>query len=319
MYNFFNKNLIVQTIILAALSIYSIVIIFGNINLVTPSGVDPLYQVLYSLLVNHTGILRLFVIILLIFQIVLLQFFFKKNNFSDSLSLFPAIWYLAILVAGNFLQQISPLIFVNFFVILLLYLNINYESGSIKNNVFLSGIIIGISFFIDVTSLLLLFFVIFSLIVNRFSKGKDIFIAIFGLLIPVIYFISYGFFTDNLFLMIPSFQDFHFFGIAAFFTTFKIWDLIFIILLVIILLYAIVYLKISFSNKLIVMRKRLITINILTVILFLAFILSGNHYPHLLLYMLIPVSIYFPLIQDNKQRWIVNDILFLLLIISLWL
>lgn len=319
MYKFFNKNLIVQTIIMVALIIFSIFIIFGNITMEVPSGVDPLYQFLYSLLYNQTGVLRTVVILSLIIQVVMLQLVFKKNNFLDSASLFPAIWFLAYLIAGNFLQEISPLFFVNFIIVFLLYLNINYESVSIKNSVFLSGICVGISFFIDFTSFLLLFFVIFSLVINRFSKGKDIFIAIFGLLIPIIYFFSYGFFTDNLLMIIPTFQDFHFFGITSFFSDFKLVDLFFMILLVIILFYATVSLRISFSNKLIVMRKRLITINILTIVLFLAFLLSGNHYPHLLLYLLIPVSIYFPLIQDNKKRWIFNDVILLLLLIVLWL
>jgi hypothetical protein len=319
MFKFLNKNLIVQIVILAGLIICSAVNIFGNIKMTLPSGTDPLYRLLFSLLSNYPAMLRLVVIVLLTLQIVMLQFFFKKNNFSDTITLFPTIWYLAFLVAGNFLQEISPLFFVNFFVILLLNLNVNYDSASIKNSVFLSGIIIGISFFIDVTSLLLLFFVIFSLTVNRFSKGKDIFIAIFGFFIPIIYFLSYGFMTDNFYVIIPSFQNFHFFGIATFFTEWNYWDLIFVILFFFILFYSVVVLKLYFSNKLIVMRKRLVTINILTVVLFLALVLSGNHYPNLILFMVIPVSIYFPLIQDNKQRWIFNDIILLLLLISLWL
>lgn len=319
MFKFLNKNLILQSILFIGLLGYSVFLIFNGLEFYIPEGAPVLSTSLYALATNYPLLMQVVVTCVLLSQLALLQYFFGKNDFSESFQLSPSIWYMAYLAGSGCLTHLSPLFFINLLIIILLLLNANYDMASIKSRVLVSGILIGIAFFIDIVCALLIVFIIIALIVNRFSKAKDILVSIFGFSIPVIYFFCYYLFTDQLSIITDSFLQLRFFGFYHSFPALSVINIIGFILLVVMLLYLMVLLRVIFANKLIVMRRRLITLDVMTIVLFFIIMLSPDHYPGVLLYLFIPVSVYCSLISQHKRHWLLHDIVMLTVLILLCL
>ncbi|MEG1556506.1 MAG: hypothetical protein RR356_07270, partial [Bacteroidales bacterium] len=218
------------------------------------------------------------------------------------------IFYLLFLICGGFLNEITPAFFTNLFILLIINLNSNYLSETIKSRVFLSGVLTGIASLIDPVSLVLLFFVIATLIVNRFNKSKEIVIAIIGLVILYLYFFSYYFFTDQLEIIKKLCTDFPYFIFLKSNIIPPVWQIVKTIIWLLVVLYALFTLKLQYDNKLIVMRKRLIAIHLLLIGIIVMMFLSSYQLPGMTLYLLIPTTLYFSILLQMNQRVLVHDI-----------
>ena len=319
MFKFLNKNLIFQTILLIALLSYSGWLIFAKLHVVVPPGISTLSSALLSLMTVKPLLMKIIVLLTLLFQLILFQHLFRRNNLTEGTLLWPSIFYLSMLIGSNAFLQVTPVFFINLIVLLLLLLNSEYDASSIKNRVFFSGILIGIGFFMDFGTALLLVFITISLIINRFSKTKDIFLSLFGFLIPLIYFCSYFFFTDQLDILGSSISKFSFFGFINSIGLLTIQNMIFLGFTTVGLLYFIITLSVTFSQKLIVLRRRLAVINVLTASLFVLSFVSFEYYPQIFAWLFIPMSIYFSLITQIKKNWVIHDLIILISIILLCL
>lgn len=317
MYKFIHKNIVFQSLLLVGLLVVAFSKIISASSFHAPGDMPITFLWPTFLQFENLLVAKISVAVLLLLQLSLLVFGFRRNDFSDTRTLYPAIFYLAACLCVHNLSFFSLPFFVNLFIIILLLLNINYSSSSIKNRVFLSGIIIGVLVMVEPFAGLLLVFVISSLIVNKFSSAKDIFVTLFGFSIPIIYLLSYCFMSDRLSMVSSLFSDFRL--LTLFQTNHSPLDITTIISIILLLLYLFFHLRIVFSNKLIVMRRRLLTLDLLVLILFVIFIFTAHSYPVSLIYILVPLSYYFSLITSFKSNWIFHDVLIVVVLVLLFL
>ena len=319
MFKFLNKNLFFQAFLLIALLGYSGWSIFSGLQVVMLPDMSTLSSAILSLMETNPLLMKIIVSLTLLFQLILFQYLFRKHNLTEGTVLWAPIFYLSLLIGNNTFSQLTPIFFINFIVLLLLLLNSEYDARSIKNRVFFSGILIGITFFMDFATAILLSFITLSLVINRFSKAKDILLSLFGFSIPLIYFCSYFFFTDQLDVLENFITPSSFFGFMNSIDQLVSQDIIYIGFSFLPLIYFIITLSFVFSQKLIVLRRRLTVINVLTATLFVLSFISCEHYPQLLAWLFVPISIYFALITQIKKNWILHDVIILISIVLLCL
>jgi hypothetical protein len=165
----------------------------------------------------------------------------------------------------------------------------------------------------------LLIFVMVALLVNRFSKVRDILLSLLGFSIPIIYAFAFYLFTNQ--YMAEHTHTFHpvFFGFYSYLSDFKIIEIIAFLFMTLVLFYFSIVLTMVFSTKFIIMRKRLISINTLTITLFVMLFVTVFPYSASIVYMFVPITVYCSIISQQKKNWILNNIFILLIIILLCL
>lgn len=319
MFDFLHKNIIFQSFLLLVLLALCAFSIFSSLRVSDLTGAPVLAGSLQHLHTHYPLLLKIVTFLTLVLQLILLQHFIHKNSLTEDKTLYPSVIYLALLAGGQVFTSLNSVFFINLFIILLLLLNSGYENASIKNRVFMSGALVGVISFLDIASAVTIFFIFISLTVNRFSKAKDILLTIFGFGIPIIYFFSYYLFTDQYVGARESLQQLHFLGFFDSISYLGIRDYLAFSALALYLLYMGITLNMIFSKKLIVMRRRLISIHAMTVCLFAITLLTYAGYPSLLTYLFLPVAVYYSISSQYKANWIFNDILSLFLIILLCL
>lgn len=319
MFKFIYKRPIIQLVILVLLFAYSTYRLISHAEFLLPDGMSNCYKACYNFL-SAKPVLTFIVLfaILLLYLFILLRYF-NQSSFVETYSYMPAIWSLALMNCMHFFDVITPLYFIILIIALLLLLYLKYEDYNIKHHVFFSGVLVGIASLIDMTAALLIIFVIASLVVNRFSKAKDIVISILGILTTYIYYVSYYFLTDQVELLRWNFATTDFFVFYQVFSPFSIKLLIFTILFFFLTFYSTSKLKLFFDNKLIVLRKRLIAVNIIFATCFIIFICSPLMFKYSLCYFIVPFALYFSLLNLTKGNQWFNDILIILFSVSLCL
>ena len=319
MFKLLNKNIYFQLALFISLLGYSIYAIFSHAILLTAENPPLLAQLFYHILVGKEHLIQFSCIFIFIIQLILIQLFFKRSNFSEETSLYPSIIYLALssVLNLNIYLSVISLVIVLFLIILLF--NIDYSAETIKKRVFISGLLIGVSFLIDKSSVLSLLFITISLIVNRFSRTKDVLVAVFGFVIVLIYAVAYYLFTDNIDQLPLLFNFDHFFAFFRISEPLLVKDIVGIIFAFLLGCYCMISLRMIYSGKLIVMRRRLFTLNISALIMVLILLLSEVMYPISLQYIIVLFAMYYAMIIQYKRNWLLHDILILFTIFLLWL
>ena len=95
MFKLLNKNIYFQLALFASLLGYSIYAIFSQAILLTTENPPLLAQFFYHILAGKEHLIQFFCIFILIMQLILIQLFFKRSNFTEESSLYPSIIYLA--------------------------------------------------------------------------------------------------------------------------------------------------------------------------------------------------------------------------------
>lgn len=319
MYKFLHKNIVFHLLIIILLLGYSFFVLFTESTYVASPDGSSIDLYIRKIWDNNILLMRIITALFLVMKLLLLQIYFERNQFFEGTNLFPSIFYLVLLAGTGSIANVSILFFVNFFLILLLLLNSGYQPQSIKNQVFISGFIIGVLFFADISSLLLFVFVIASLLVNRFSKIRDVLLTLLGFSIPIIYVSAIYLFTDQ--YLITEGSGFHFmpFGFYPSLTKLTVIEIVAFFFMILSLLYFGSILAFIFSSKLIIMRRRLISINALSITLFATLFFTSFAYPFSLVYMFIPITVYCSIVTQQKQNWVFNYILMIGLTVLLCL
>lgn len=320
MFHFLNKHIVLQIIIAILLFCWSVFTIFTNMTLVLPDGQGILYDTIYNHFVNNPVGMRVMAVVMLLFVILFLQLFYNRNKFSDIKTIMPIVFFLLLINAGKFLYSFAPASFT--IPILTLIMLINTKDANeqpTKNRTFASGILVGLCSLIDPHSVLILLFLIISLLANRFSKFKEIVIAISGFLFVYIYYFATAYLFNKIPLAVSYIQKYQFFGIIRNFSSMKIMDWILGGYLLLSVLYATMALKLYFDNKLIVLRKRYLTIIILFFVMFVLMLFADSSFRYAILYVTIPVSLIFSLLTVLKNGKLMKDFIMIALFVLLWL
>lgn len=319
MYKILNKNIFFHAIIILGLLAYSFYLLFTK-SAYYPSPEFSMFDtILAENWMSHPLFMQIITGGVLLLKLVLLQLFFIRSQFFDNFNLLPSLIYLVLWIGTGGALQLSIIFFVNFFIILLLLLNSGYQLHSVKNQVFTSGFILGLLFFADISTALLLFFVIGSLMVNRFSKIRDVLLMILGFLIPLIYVFAIYLFTNQYLLPLEDHFSIQTFGFYPALHKLTVMEIVAFFVMILALLYSAATLTMIFSSRLIIMRRRLISINAMSITLFVILFITAFAYPVSLMYMLVPITVYFSILSQYKRKWIFHDIMILLVITLLCL
>lgn len=254
--------------------------------------------------------------ITLIAQLFLIQAYSVKNTFIPKRSLFPAIFYMILLFVTDSHCYITPIFFINFILLIILYLDISLDTSPEKSHRFLSGLLIGLATCIDFSAIILIPYSILVLLINLYSKRKEISLMLTGFIMFFVYLGLYYFFTDNLPWFISSIKDINALQLFEY-KSLNIIQWISLAASFLLLIYALIKIKIQYENKIIVMRKRLSTFIILFVIVFFTLLFTNFSYPEILKYFIVPIAIILGLNSEIKSKMLSQEILSLLIILGL--
>jgi hypothetical protein len=181
------------------------------------------------------------------------------------------------------------------------------------------GIIIAFATCFDQSSIILLLLVIITLLINQYSRLKEIGILILGFVLIYIYFFSYYFFVDQLNEWIATFQQMKFLGILHSKISNPAIMLVSLIGLGILYIYFIVRFKILSDTKVMIQRKKIMTLNTRAVLMIICLFISNSTYPNILGYLFVHLAIYLALLAQEKSPLFINEIITILTFVVLWL
>ncbi|MDR0205908.1 MAG: hypothetical protein LBI45_01420 [Bacteroidales bacterium] len=319
MLQFLYKNISLQWFIFIVLLAFSIFVIVTKAQITTEIDTSFLFHFFSNLFVINELTGKGIIIAMLITQTALLQYFFIKKEFISKNSLLPACFYLSILLLTKSFHTISPFFFTILFFLLIIAFDYTASSVKMKNNMFWMGIIIAIATCFDHTAILLLIIAISTLFINQFSKIKEIGILFFGFLLVYFYFFSLYFFTDNLNEWLFSFQRIKVLGISQTTDTINNVKITALLILTIVYFFFIIKFKLRSESKVMVLRKKVVTLNAWALLIIIALFLTNSSYPYALGYLFFPISVYLSLLTQEKNPFYINDLITIITLVSLCL
>jgi len=319
MLKFINKNITFQWVlflILLALSIYHIL---TKTQISHTEGCAFLYISFAHLFSQYEYLGKGLIIVVLLLQLLFLQYYFNKNDYSPKTSLLPACFYISILLLTKSLHHISPFFFTLFFLLVIICIEFTESSVKLKNNVFWAGILVALATCFDISSIIIFFLLIATLIINQFSRIKEIGILLFGVALPYFYFFSYHFITNNLNEWILTFQQINIFGVLNIPVANLSRTLFSLIILGIVYLFFIIRFKILSETKVAIQRNRIVTLNTRAVLMLGCILISNSLYPVVLGYLFIHISIYLAMLMQEKSPLFINEVITIITLVALWL
>ena len=307
MLKFINKKITFQWFILFGLTALTIYNIITKTQVSDQEGSAFLFQSFRNLFSQNQFIGKGIVFLILLAQIVLLQFYYRKNEYSSKKSLLPACFYLTILLLTKSLIVISPFFFTLLFFLIIISTNYTGNATTLKNNTFWVGMLIALATCFDVSSLILLVLAMITLILNHFSIIKEICILMFGFLLVYLYFFSFHFFVNNHNEWLLTFQQMKILGIYDKEILTQTSAIIALITLSVLYLYFIIRTKIINDSKIVIQRKRIITLNTRAILMIACLFISNSTYPNVLGYLFVHLSVYLAILSQEKSPLYFNE------------
>ena len=323
MFYLLQKNLRFQIFVMVALAgLFCYQLFAMPVAVCFPDSFLPLSRSLGQWMMQNPLTLNLGIVFLFSLQLVFLFLYFKRNKFDEQTSLLPCASLALFAIAGGPAAICSPVLIANFILASLLLLSDDSDHRNQKGRVLLSGILIGIASFFDITLFLIAVAFLFILLTNRFNSVRDIFVTLIGIVIPYIYCFAYFFFVDDFPRFLESFSRIHL-GFPLFTDTHpSVVTLISAGVGVILFIYILVKLKIRFDYKLIVVRKRFVNTHILFVILIAIFLMTNLPFPESVNYLSVPLAIYLAAYAPSRRLTVTKEVvltLFLTTAVLIWM
>ncbi len=317
---FLNKHNVPQLVVLVALFAWTVFTIFSQMNFLPEAGQTVFYQRITMLWQYNPLHYKILAVLFLLLELLFLERFYLAGRFSDNQTFMPLLFYLLFINVGGFSKVFTPAWFTLFLLSIILFLNARDDNEKpVKNRTFASGLLIGLCSLLDPYALGLAFFVMMVLLTHRFSKSKEIIILLLGLLFTYAYVCAIFFITDGFPMLKESFRYLSVFTMLKNFKMLDALDLSFLAYLILCVIIMGVQLKMFYDNKLIVIRKRFVTIHFLSVILFAMMLLTRLEFKYGLLYMAVPITLYFSMLTLPKSKIIFHDIIIVAFFVLLWL
>ena len=320
MFYFLNKHSGLQLALSLGLLIWAWLTIFTQMTFAPVKGPSFLYQAIAPIFLAYPLLMKVTASLMLLLVVFFLQRFFTQCKFSENQTYMPILLLLLLLNAGHFLTRFTPAFFTLFFFSLVNVLMIRVEYDKLINNrIYSVGMLVALATLLDVQAVWMVLFLVIALFSNRVTKSKEIIILFLGMVLVYIYLFMFFFMSDRLPEMVEAFRHFHFFEIIRNFTALRPIQYGLGGYLVLLLILNSVVVKVFFDNKLIVLRKRLVTtlFHILSCILMLLF--SGLAFHDSLLYLMGPLGLLLSMLCLVKRRKFVHDVELMVLCVLLWL
>lgn len=318
MFRFIQSRMFFQAVGIVAVLAWAIVQLVTSAQYV-PLGSPVLYWPSIAPIQGSHVAMCLIIAFGLLLQLVLVDVYFFRGGFGDSHHLMVLLWFLLILCCGGFVAQLSPVWMSNIILAVIVSVNFDYDQGNLKNKDLLSGMLTAAASLFYPPMLFVAFFVVTSLIINRFSKYKDIVVYFLGILTVYIYVFCFYFFTDRLPELEMLLKDVRFYNTFAATAVYSWKEIVLLSATGLSLLYAVFILKIQYDNKPVFLRKRLVTIYLITISTLLMMIFSPFDVHQSVGFLLIPFTLYYAMLSQVKEHPFVNDIMMLIFAIALCL
>jgi len=158
----------------------------------------PLYRLVLSWMQPFPLIAAILGFVLMVLTGFLYNYIVNEHEFLPKRTYLPGLFY-CLLMSSSSLLQFHPLLFANFFIVLMLNSLINtYRKNTAFNGVFEGGLFLGIASLFYFPIVFLLPVLLISLIVLRPFIWREWLIAILGFMFPYIYVIIFYFWNDSL-------------------------------------------------------------------------------------------------------------------------
>lgn len=317
---FLNKNNILQIIISVLLFGWAVFTIFTQMTLCPPEGQTLVYQQWFEFGQLHPLNYKIIAVVWVLLVSLLIQLFFNRNRFSETPTLMPILFCLLFLNLGKFTTFFSPAYFTILLTTLVILFNAQDNNEKpMKNRVFASGILIGLTTLADPNALWIALFLMLALFTNNYSKAKEICILFAGLLMVAIYTFTYFFLSDKLPLLGETIKHLQFFNIIRDIKSISVLNWVLVSFLLFSLIYLVAILKLYFDNKLIVLRKRFVTTVVLLVIMLIIVLFANLNIHQGLLYLIIPITLFYSILSQIKRRRLWHDLITIALMVLLCL
>ncbi len=312
MFYHLGRHIVIQVIALVLLIGWAAYSIVTGLLVCPADGQPVLYQLLESFWSAKPVYGKISAILMLLVETWLIGRFFSTSKFSENQSLMPTLFFLLLLNIGGFTCNLGPAHVTVLFLTIIISFNskVQTEKGVVNNRIFTSGILTGIASLVDPAAVGILLFMTMSLIAHHYySKGKKITIFFVGLLFVFIYLFSVYFFLGRIPELLESFRSLSFFDLFHNFKELRLQDYIFAGYLVASVLYIGIRLKLLYDNKAIMLRRHLVSLNILMFVTAAMILLSGLDFRSCLIYMTVPLSLFFSILTTQKSKFVFHDLL----------
>ena len=309
MFYFLQKHKVLQIIIVIILMIFMCIHLFSasiNYNFFEPNL--PFSKAIADGMAMHTGLYRGMILLAILLECFLLYNYFKKGAFTDNSTFFPIIWFLVFNTFSCFLFPLSPIFLINLAILFLLNIHTSTSDARLKIQILISGALISLACFYDITAIFLLIYIIISLAINRLEKARDVMVLLIGFLLPILYAGTVYFFQGKFADFTAIWHNVHFH--PAIFAMQKISTVMIICLIVfaVMIPYIIIQLKLLFDNKLIVIRKRYISLVVLLFTLLVMILFSQVPLPYSLAYCAVPITYFLTALIPEKKFSVTKEV-----------
>lgn len=318
MFRFIQTRMFFQVVGVVAVLVWAVVQLITSAQYVPLTSLA-LYWPSIAAIQNSYVAMCLIVVFGLMLQLVLVDVYFFRGGFGDSHHLMVVFWFLLLLCCGGFTAQLSPVWMSNIVLAVIISLNFDYDRGNLKNKDLVSGILTAVASLFYPPMLFVAFFVISSLIINRFSKYKDVVVYFLGILVVYVYVFCFYFFTDRLPELGQMLMKVRFYNTFAVTAVYSWKEIVFLSATGLSLLYSVFILKIQYDNKPLLLRKRLVTIHLITISTLLMMIFSPFDIHQSVGFLLIPFTLYYAMLSQMKEHPFVNDLMMLIFVVALCL
>ena len=266
---------------------------------------NPLFKIILSFL-------------LLIGQSILLKVLLSSNDLSPKNSILPSFLYVLLMSSFAGFQNIHPLLFANFFLIVALQIILAaYSKPDSYEQVFNATFLIalGSMFYFPVVFFILfiwLVFLVFSLL-----KWREWIISLLGFITPYFFLFSFYFLNNTIENKIASYMVFfkkmNFHG-----SHFTISNFIFLGVLGLFFIFSFFSISSRLSEKSIFYRKKVIVLIMFLIIALLSLLFAKDFFVFSLCLLFIPFSFFFANYILQIKKLIVSEILYLI-ILGTWI
>ena len=241
---------------------------------------------------SHPVGTQFWVLLLLLLQGAMLFHYVRTCGFLDEENALSILFFCAFLLGMGIFLPLTPAWFTNTATLAVLNLSNRALSSNSKTPLLLAGIVLGIATLFDLTALLLLVFFILYVLIHQIDKLRDLLATLCGVLTPYLYLLAHHYFANSLPTYLHSFSQFHLNFPLFTQTHYSLYTLIALPLSLLLTVYVMFRLKVLYSNKLIIIRRRFLLLCILFCFN-LAMVLTTNvPFPLSLYYLLIPITVF---------------------------
>ena len=314
----FKSDYIFQFIFFIIISIIIWIKPFMSADVIYSPMNAPLYDIVKWFLDDNPLFKIILSFLLLIGQSILLKVLLSSNDLSPKNSILPSFLYVLLMSSFAGFQNIHPLLFANFFLIVALQIILAaYSKPDSYEQVFNATFLIalGSMFYFPVVFFILfiwLVFLVFSLL-----KWREWIISLLGFITPYFFLFSFYFLNNTIENKIASYMVFfkkmNFHG-----SHFTISNFIFLGVLGLFFIFSFFSISSRLSEKSIFYRKKVIVLIMFLIIALLSLLFAKDFFVFSLCLLFIPFSFFFANYILQIKKLIVSEILYLI-ILGTWI